>query len=91
MNSYNSSLQQTSLNAYDEIQDKLGEKQQIVFDCFKKHGDMTNMELADRLGWSINRVTPRTYELVNKIKYVVEVERRPCLITGRTSIVWGVK
>ncbi|MHA1168685.1 MAG: hypothetical protein ACTSRU_12735 [Candidatus Hodarchaeales archaeon] len=59
-------MQKTSLVAYfDEVVPTLGERHREVFKVFTDNPSMnfTNMELADELGWSINRVTPRVYEL----------------------------
>lgn len=42
------------------------------------------------LGWEINRITPRIFELREK-KLVVEASKRKCKVTGRTAIAWKVK
>ncbi len=76
----------TSLAAYDMIKHLLSEKQGEVLKVFLKHRDRTytNMELADALGWSINRVTPRTNEL-RKIGVIKTVGKRACRVTGNTA------
>lgn len=80
-------LQQTSLDAYREIYGKLGRKQQIVLNTFKGSQTLTNMEVAELLGWSINRITPRVFELRAK-SFLKEDCKRICGITGRRSIAW---
>ena len=52
--------------------------------------DMTNMEVASALHWSINRVTPRVFEL-RDAGLVVSNGKRRCGVTGNTSYAWKVK
>lgn len=55
------------------------------------YGPCTDMELVKMLNFSdANRIRPRRYELMKK-GIVEEVDRRPCKITGRRAIVWGIK
>jgi Mn-dependent DtxR family transcriptional regulator len=83
-------IQQTSLKAYLENIKSLGRKQKQVYHTLLRMKFATNMELAQYLGWSINRVTPRVKEL--REQGLVEVsDKRPCKITGRTAIEWRVK
>lgn len=57
-------VQQTSLFAYhNEIIPTLSARQEAVMAELEKHEDMTNSELAEALGWGINRITPRVQEL----------------------------
>ena len=44
----------------------------------------TNMELAQELGWSINRVTPRTLEL-RHMGVLKRVGVRQCNVTHKTA------
>ena len=82
--------QQTSLFAYKSVLPKLGEKQREVLSVFEDnpYHDYTNMELAEHLGWGINRVTPRVKELRSH-GYLEEKEKRLCEITGFRVIAWG--
>lgn len=65
-------MQTTSLQAYDSILSKLGAKQKIVYDKMIEIGrPVTHRQLAEYLGWSINRVTGRVNELVTD-KWVME-------------------
>lgn len=49
--------------------------------------DVTNQEIADRLNWSVNRVTGRTFELRN-LGAVVPSRRRMCRSTGFVVQAW---
>ncbi len=84
-------MQSTSLQAYDELvkSHQLGARQLAVWAVIQQHpGGITNLELAQLLGWPINSVTPRVYELRAQ-GLVGEVGRRACRLTGRRSIAWG--
>ncbi len=76
----------TSQTAYDNIKHLLSEKQAEILKIFRrnKHKNWTNMELSDALGWSINRVTPRTNEL-RKMGMLRTAGKRKCDITGNTA------
>ena len=86
--------QETSLEAYREVLPHLGMKQRIVYtEIYKatRQGfNLTNMELAEWLQWSINRVTPRVYEL-RELGRVVLDEKRVCKVTGRRAMAWRTK
>lgn len=77
----------TSKLAYDGIKRSLGDKQLAVLDVIKTHEHITNNEIAERLRWSINRVTPRVYEL-REMGYVKEWGKRYDKETGRLAIAW---
>jgi len=86
-------MQETSLDAYfSEVLPTLGERHQQVLKIF------INMELSDELDWSVNRVTPRVFELRgmgknNPLKnkpILVKSELRPCRITKRMVNAWGL-
>ncbi len=82
----NKMIQNTSKIAYDEVKPSLGEKQAAVMVALGSDS-LTNTELATRLGWAINRVTPRVFEL-RALGRVEQAEKRPCSITGRMAIAW---
>lgn len=54
----------TSLPAYKEAQHNINDKQQQVLEAIKKMGICSDHQIADYLGWQINRVTPRRGELL---------------------------
>lgn len=82
-------VRQTSLDAYWGLKD-LGEKQKTVLDKIKELGSACNLDLAYALSWPINRVTPRTNELV-EMGYVEEAKRAITPRTGRKVIYWRAK
>lgn len=70
----------------------LGEKQLTVFAIIAEHGPVSNEEIAHTLGWPINRVVGRTFELrhIGKegIPLVVPAGKRKCTITGQVVQTW---
>lgn len=80
-------VQQTSLEAYSSIEHKLGDKQLVVYNMLKNLECANNMILAKKLGWDINRITPRVLEL-RKIGVVVPDCIRLCPITKRMTWFW---
>lgn len=79
-------IQATSRLAFEAVKTTLGDRQRTVLAALGNER-MTNTELANVLGWTINRVTPRTNELVQMGK-VELAEKRLCRITGRKAIAW---
>jgi len=79
--------QQTSKDAYLDMLPIAPGHHDIIMDVLNQKGQASNMEIADALGWSINRVTPRIFELRTEGKVVAAVKRK-CRITGRRVIVW---
>ena len=79
-------MRQTSLDAYQKLE-KLAEKRRKVFDAIDFLGEACNLDVAYHLQWSINRVTPRTNELV-KMGLVKESKRAITPRTDRKVIYW---
>lgn len=52
----------TSKQAYSSLK-KMGEKQRAVHEALGEMGVACNQDIADHLGWTINRVTGRMNEL----------------------------
>jgi hypothetical protein len=82
----------TSLEAYELVKPRLNEMQERVLSVFYEQPwrDWTNMEIAGRLGWSINRVTPRVYEL-RKLDILTQSQRRKCKVTKNNAYAWKMK
>jgi hypothetical protein len=83
-------VQETSLEVYRrKVQPVLGAMQYQVLQEFTHapRSNFTNLELAQRLGWRINRVTPRTNELRKK-GLLEEACTRRCAITGNRAKAW---
>jgi len=80
---------QTSKLAYEKLRDKLGNKQQIVYEKLQELGSATNEQIADALGWPLQSVTGRITELK---KYgLVDVEGIGLSKAGNSSKIWGTR
>ena len=77
----------TSLLAYQEVLQNLGERQLQILKCLSTFDSATNMMLARRLHLDINRIVPRIFEL-RKMLMVIEDKIDDCKITGRKAIYW---
>lgn len=84
-----SSVRDTSLLAYCEVEPDLGARQAMVFALLRERGSLTNSEIGQAIGWSINRVTPRVFEL-RRLGFVVLDCQRSCRVTGRQAYSWRV-
>jgi len=83
-------VQDTSRIAYhSDAIPTLPDRQKCVYDELLHAENLTNSEIASRLNWPINTVTPRVFEL-REAKLVVEDRKRPCRVTGRTAIAWRI-
>ena len=88
-------IQETSLQAYKEILPEMGERQLIVLNALRElcnaNLDATDQEIRVYLRKADpNYVRPRRNELVNKFKLVGFSQKRPCKVTGKTSLAWKV-
>lgn len=81
-------VQQTSIDAYKEVEPDLGRRQTQVLDCIRRYRNVTNSEIANMLRLSINQVTPRTHEL-RKAGRVFFAEKRRCTVTGKNVLAWS--
>jgi len=58
-------INQASIESYREFsEEQLGDRQRKVYECIMWNNSMTNRQIADELGWTINSVTGRVRELV---------------------------
>lgn len=79
----------TSMLMYEKLKDKLGDKQQEVYEKLRELGSGTNEQIADALGWPLQNVTGRITELK---KYgLVDVEGVGLSKLGNSSKIWGVR
>ena len=81
-------ISETSLEAFKKIRAKLPESRKAVYETLKQLGCATNMMIADKLGWSINRVTGRINELRNREKLVGYSHTAKCPITSGNAMWW---
>ena len=82
-------IQDTSKKSLKEIiiEKKLGTLQTTVLKAFYNSPNSTDKEISESSNIPINIITARRNELV-KEGLLEESERRPCKVTGRTSISW---
>lgn len=81
-------IAETSRQAYKSLKD-LGDKQRVVYEAIKTLGRATNEQLADYLGWEINRITGRVTEL-HKFD-MVAVDGLGITKSGRSAKIWVIK
>lgn len=79
----------TSLLAYQEVRETLGERQKLVYEALKYLGEADNLSIARYLNLPINSVTPRIFELRKK-KYVGVAKEGLSPVTGRKVIFWKI-
>lgn len=77
-------IQQTSLEAWNNVKKKLSEKQEAIYKTIVKLGKVTDKQLAKEMCWEINKVTPRRLELfraglIKRVGYRYDGERRSIL------------
>jgi predicted ArsR family transcriptional regulator len=78
-------MRDTSLEAYEKLT-QVNQKQKLVLDAIKFLTPCTDQEIAQRLGWPINRVTPRRGEL-EKMK-LIESHGKTKTSSGRSAHTW---
>lgn len=93
---YNSKLgvvdlsKQTKIDNYNDLDENGLSKMRDLIYGELKYAPATDCELAKRLGFSDpNKVRPRRFELVGAGK-VKDIRKRPCCITGKKVIEWGI-
>ena len=80
-------IEETSLEAFEEVRQNLGERQKLVYNRLKSMRLATNTMIAKSLNIPINCVTPRIYEL-RQMKLVGVSKVDKCILTGRNAIYW---
>jgi hypothetical protein len=84
-------IRDTSNEAYQRIAPKIGSAQAAVLHTVRQHPEgLTNAEIAHYLGWTINRVTPRCYEL-REMGLLIDVGRRICRKTHSPAHAYKAK
>jgi len=82
-------VRDTSLAVYqNKVIPNMSTRQRQVYEIFRQfpYSNFTNAEVAQEMGWSINRITPRTGEL-RDLGLIEEVSRRVCNVTG--NLAWA--
>lgn len=82
-------MTETSLMAYEALRPLLQERERNILNVFlsRPYLNLTNMEIAATMGWSINRVTGRVKSLRDR-GVLVKSEQRPCGVTRNTANAW---
>jgi len=86
----------TSLLAYVEVLEELGEKQAKVYEVIRRLGSCNNKMIARELNWKINSVTGRVKEL-REDHIVLQSKKDYCPITrleedkDRLTVFWKVR
>lgn len=81
--------QQTSLFAWQDVKQELGERQRVVLECIRNFPKIDNLMIAETLRLPINSVTPRVHEL-RRLGRVREAGMHKSGLTGRTVMGWEV-
>lgn len=78
----------TQRKAWEELQPTIGAKRQAVLTVIRRRKGAALFEIADHLGWPINRVSGRVTELT-KLNLVRDSGRRVVNpASGKNVIVW---
>ena len=84
-------MKDTSLEAFHEIVES-GTRElsrSKVYEVIAKNSPICDQEIADKLGWGVNRITPRRGELCSLgLVYDAGYAKNA---SGRNVHVWGVK
>ena len=79
---------ETSMEAYRSLEN-INQKQFKVYNTIQQIGEATNSMIAEHLGWTINRVTPRCLEL-RKMGFVKLSKIDFCPINKRRAKFWRI-
>jgi len=80
-------MRDTSLLAYADVLEQLGERQKEVFRVLRELKTANNTMIAEKIGLPINSVVPRIYEL-RKMGVVIFYKKDLCPITNKKTIFW---
>jgi len=83
-------IQSTSLEAYFDIMPTLSKKQNMVYNIIKLYPGVSNLDISRMLGWAINSVTPRVYEL-REFNLVTFSHKKRDRITDKTCRCWKIE
>lgn len=83
-------IQETSLLAYIEVLENIGQRQMQVYKIIEQHGPMSNTQISEKLYLPINCITGRTNEL-RKQKLIINSKKDICPITKKRVMFWKVK
>ncbi len=78
----------TSLMAWSDILESLGERQREVYKIIRENQPVNNTQISNIADLPINSIVPRTNEL-RKFGVVRLHHRAICPITGKLTMFWG--
>ena len=78
----------TSLIAWAEVLENLGERQREVYKIIKENQPINNTQISEIAILPINSIVPRTNEL-RKFGVVRLRHKAICPITGKLTMFWG--
>jgi predicted transcriptional regulator len=84
-----SRVRDTSLLAYYEVLENLGERQLEVYKALYDLKEANNTMISEKLNLSINNITPRINEL-RSYGIVRQSKKDTCPMTGKKTIFWKV-
>lgn len=80
----------TSILAYAEVLENLGERQTQVYSVIRELGSCNNVMIANALHLPINSITPRVNEL--RKKHIVMMDKKElCPFTKRLTCYWRAR
>jgi len=90
LDNYAGGVRDTSKQAFNDIIDKLPMSRLKVFRAIQENGNKaSNHQVSAKLGWGINRVTPRMQELRN-IGLVRFAGKSTDKISGKSVCLWEI-
>jgi len=79
----------TSIAAAASVRDAVTGRRLVVLEALRKHGPMTQEQVGELLGWPIQSVNPRIYELARGGR-VRDTGKRRATRSGKSAAVWEV-
>jgi DNA-binding MarR family transcriptional regulator len=83
-------MRETQRAAWGALQDSISGKRAAVLEVIKSREGATMFEVAQALGWPINRVSGRITELCDRELVEDSGERKINPLSGKRVIVWKV-
>jgi predicted transcriptional regulator len=79
----------TSIAAAASVRDAVTGRRLVVLEALRTHGPMTQEQVGELLGWPIQSVNPRIYELARGGR-VRDTGKRRATRSGKSAAVWEV-
>ena len=79
----------TSIDAAESVRNVVTGRRLAVLEALRTHGPMTQEQVGEVLGWPIQSVNPRIYELARGGR-VRDTGKRRATRSGKTAAIWEV-